>query len=278
MIAMLVGCAAPPVKPAHNIVKDADVLDCSADILADLGPLDVAVAMDTSISSMNPSGVDIDGDGSVGTIKRSRFTDPGDSHLSAQVSALRSLVRSAADHDIRFSIVTFSGSTDITLAQKREMLLVPNRDARIHVSLSADTAVLESALDEVLEDGSGGLTNFYAGMAGANRSLLEVEGATPGRRKVVLFMSDSPVTSRLDVDGSIKKTDVRMAHAARQALRHRIIFNTFGLSEKSGAWRRESIGRIAGATAGNYHVVEDPRQLYCHLMSSLATSVRASAE
>jgi hypothetical protein len=279
VVAIATGCASPvPPSPAQDVVHDADVLDCSADLLGDLGPLDVAVAIDTSISSLGPSGVDIDGDGSIGVIDGSAYTDLGDSRLSAHVAALRSLVHNASEHDIRFSIVTFSRSNVGASTVQRSSGVVSNREARIRSPLSSDLANLDSALDEVLEDGAKGSTNFYAGMRGANRSLIESED--PGResRKVVLFMSDSPETTRLEVDGTIKKYDERMARAARQALRHQIVFNTFGLSADSANWRRRSLGQIAGATSGSYHGVEDPRRLYCHLASSLASAARGSSE
>jgi len=275
MAAVLPGCAAPLI-PAGNIVQDADVLDCSPELLAELGPLDVAVAIDTSLSTMAPSGVDIDGDGLIGILEQSRYTDRGDSQLSAQVAALRSLIRTAAKYDIRFSIITFSGSSVIVPAKKRTSGVVSNRDARIRARLSDDFAELESALDKVLEDGSGGSTNFYAGMRRANRSLIESEDSERESRKVVLFMSDSPGPTRPEIDGTVRELDERMARAARQAHRHEIIFNTFGISAESGMWRRRSLGQIAGATSGTYHVVEDPQRLFCHLASSLALAAKDS--
>ena len=279
VIAMTFGCASPVTPdPAQGLVRDADLHDCSAELLGDLGPLDVAVAIDTSISSLNPSGVDIDGDGSIGVIEGSAYTDLGDSRLSAQVAALRSLVHSAADHDIRFSILTFSRSNAGAESVEQRSGVVSGREANIRASLSSDLADLDAALDEVLEDGADGSTHFYAGMRGANRSLLESDDPERKRQKVVLFMSDSPDTTRIEVDGSIKRDDERMARAARRALRHQIIFNTFGLSEDAGSWRRRSLGRIAGATSGSYHGVEDPRQLYCHLASSLAALAGGSSK
>jgi hypothetical protein len=60
-----------------------------------------------------------------------------------------------------------------------------------------------------------------------------------------------------------------MKSATVVAQRNRIVFNTFGLSPDASQWRDQALGQIAGATGGTYHPIEDPRQLYCHLASSL---------
>ena len=264
---MLAACAAP-VVPVDNVVIDADVLDCSREIFENVGPLDVAIAIDTSQSTRRPTGFDIDGDGSIGVLQRSTSSDRDDSRLSAQVAALRLLLRNAAGRDIRFSLITFSGPS-ISPTSRQLQRFVAKRDAVIRAELTSDVTILESVLDEVLERGSGGTTNFYAGMQRANISLIESEVSKRTRRRLVLFMSESPRPTLLGVDGSFKERDPRMKYAARVGIRHKIVFNTFGVSQDSGSWRRQLLGRIAGATGGTYHVVEDPLQLYCHLAISL---------
>lgn len=267
-VAVLVaGCVVPGI-PADNVVVDADVRGCSAAIFEALGPLDVAIAIDTSLSTRQPTGFDVDGDGSIGTLEQSVYTDRGDSRLSAQIAALKPLLRNAADSDIRFAIITYSGPS-IAPSRRPPRRIVSNRDGMIRSDLTNDIVPLESVLDEVLNRGSRGSTNFYAGMRRANRSLIESEDTERSSRKLVLFMSDSPEPVNLDVDGSIKNLDERMKSAALQARRHQIVFNTFGLSEESAMWRNRPLGQIAGATGGTYHVVEDPLQLYCHLANSL---------
>jgi hypothetical protein len=276
MVSLLTGCATPLI-PANNVVVDADVVDCSGEVLDNLGPLDVAVAIDTSFSTRTPTGFDIDGNGSIGLMELSEYTDSGDSRLSAQVVALRSLLRNAAAHDIRFSIITYSGRSERAEAERPSML-VSDLAATIRAPLSDDTANLQSVLEEVLADGSLGSPNFYAGMRRANRSLIESEDPARPSRKVVLFISDSPEPFERAVGGIVKEYDGRMQLAAKEALRHKIIFNTFGLSAESESWRRRSLGQIAGATSGTYHVVEDPQRLFCHLASSLAPVMRDSSE
>ena len=183
---------------------------------------------------------------------------------------MRSLLRSAEGRDIRFSIVTFSGTT-IARTVGRNQLLVSNRDSKVRAGLTEDIQELESIVTEVFKRGSDGKTIFSAGMQRATRSLLESRSQLDGqaRRRVVLFMSDARRPNSVDAGGSIEDLDPRMKSAAVVAQRNRIVFNTFGLSPNSSQWRNQALGQIAGATGGTYHPIEDPRQLYCHLASSL---------
>ena len=260
-----IGCAAP-IVPATNVVVDADVRNCSPSIFDAIGPLDVAIVIDTSQSTRRPTGFDIDQDGSIHRLYRNNAVDRGDSWLAAQIAAVRSLLRNAAGRDIHFSIVTFSGPS-IERTVGRTQLTGSVRDSQIQAELTGDMLKLDSVLTEVFEAGSDGKTIFFAGMQRATRSL--IESRDEKRRKVVLFMSDSPRPNSLDLDGNIEKRDPRMKNAAVSARGHDVVFHTFGLSWDSGSWRQKSLGRIAGATGGTYHPNEDPRQLYCHLAVSL---------
>ena len=266
---IMIGCTAP-IVPASNVVVDADVRDCSPVIFDALGPLDVALVIDTSQSTRRPSGFDIDQDGRVHSFRRHDAVGREDSRLAAEIAAVRSLLRNAEGRDIRFSIVTFSGTT-IERTVGRSQLLGSNRDSKLRAGLTADIQELESITTDVLERGSDGKTIFSAGMQRANRSLLasrsQLDG--PARRKVVLLMSDARRPNGVDAGGSIEDLDPRMKSAAVVARHHQIVFNTFGLSPDSSQWRDQALGQIAGATGGTYHPIEDARQLYCHLASSL---------
>ena len=265
-----IGCAAP-ISPATNVVDDADVRGCSPSLFDAIGSLDVAVVLDTSQSTRRPTGVDIGRDGRVHRSHRNSAADRGDSWLAAQIAAVRLLLRNAEGRDIRFSIVTFSGP-NVARTVGRTQLTGSVRDSRIRAELTGNLRELDSVLTDVHEEGSDGKTIFFAGMQRATRSL--IESRNEKRRKVVLFMSDSAIPNSLDLDGQIEKLDPRMKNAAMMARSHDVVFHTFGLSRASKLWRRKSLGRIAGATGGTYHPNEDPRQLYCHLASSLLPSYR----
>jgi Mg-chelatase subunit ChlD len=269
----LLACAAP-VPPAANVVIDADVRDCSPNILRDAGPLDVAIVIDTSQSTGRPTGFDIDGDGEVLSFQRNRLIDRGDSRLAAQVAAIRRLFLNAGGRDIRFSIITFAGPS-IQHTVGRTHTTGSIRDSRVRLNLTNDFARLDSVLNDLLDRGSEGRTIFSAGMQRATRSLITSRtGQDSRRRKVVLFMSDSARPNSLDPDGSLERVDPRMKNAAVSARGHRVVFHTFGLSPNSRTWRAKALGQIAGATGGTYHPVEDPRHFYCHLAKSIAPPSR----
>jgi Mg-chelatase subunit ChlD len=269
----LFACAAP-IVPAENVVIDDDVRGCSTDLLAGVGPLDVAIVIDTSQSTGRPTGFDIDGDGVVRSFEHNSAIDRGDSRLAAQVAAIKRLFRNADGRGIRFSIITYSGPS-VAHTVGRTQLTGSIRDSKVRADLTNDHAELDSVLTELLDRGSEGRTIFSAGMQRATRSLIK-DSSRPDRRrrKLVLLLSDSAKPNSIDLDGNFERVDPRMKNAAITARVHEIVFHTFGLSPDSKMWRRQPLGQIAGATGGTYHPVEDPGQFYCHLAKSLAPPSR----
>ena len=276
---VLCGCATPvestEEKPGES--EEPMVLDCSPESLGRLGSLDVAIAIDNSLSTQHPTGYDADGDGTVGVIKTaftdrrdsSRvLTDRGDSWLGAQIAAVRPLIQNALAYDVRFSITTLSGQPFFS-HRRRSTWAVGDRDARTLAAMTDDVAVLEKALDKIVRAGSDGSASFYAGMRRANQSLIESTDRDQKRRKIVLFISDAPGPLFRTSDGLIRGASARVAAATRDAKRNQIVFNTFGLTEKSPEWSDFSLSLIGSMTGGTYSAVEDPRELYCHLVDSL---------
>jgi hypothetical protein len=280
-----IGCTVS--KPDRPIVADADVRGCSPTVFDSIGKLDVVVVIDTSHSTLEPSGADIDGDGVVGTFDRSRYTDRDDSRLAAEIAALRQLFQETSGRDVRYSIVTYDGAS-LSPDRRRSEYLVGPTEGRIRSDLTTDTSSLNAALDEIEQIGSGGATIFYAGMHHANKVLTRYPAQ--GRRRIVLFMSDSPTPfqrhpygsesghdprPRRRADGGNTGLDTRMEAAARKAISESIVFHTFGLSSDASTWSNDTISLIAGATGGGYHAVEDPTQFYCHLVRALMPANRA---
>lgn len=266
MAAIVVGCSTP-VPPAEQIQVSAP--NCSPEIFDSIGPLDVALAIDTSQSTIDPSGFDVDGDGIVGAVIESYYTDIDDSALAAIVKSVNHLLERSAGHDIRFSLITFSGRMTPTQEPPRRVIM--KRDAVIRIPLTGNTAELTAGLDAVLQRGSKGMSNYFAGMRRATRSLLETTDRERASRRLVLFISDSPtpLLRRVGNVGVFQMRDTRLQSSAREAIRERVVFNTFALSKDAMAWRMQPIAMIASATGGTYHAVEDASQLYCHLVSSL---------
>lgn len=275
--AVQLGCATP-VDSSEDGEAEARPLDCSQASLDRLGPLDVALAFDNSYSSREPSGIDVDADGTVGVHEHSVFSDPDDSWLGAEVQAARSLVRHCADLDARFSVVTFTELPFFADAGFTSRA-VSNRDSRTHVAMTGDRDAVEAGLDEVIRLRSGGVEDFYAGMRRANQSLIEATDPERKRRGVVLFLSDTagPILRR---DGRVLhgKLTADMAMAVREARRHGIQIHSFGLAPDSDEWRELSLGLIGPMSGGTYHAVEDPQELYCNLVDALVELPEAREE
>ena len=269
----MVGCLAPVVVK-DNVVEVVSDTSCSPEALSQVGTLDVAVAIDNSFSTRDPSGADVDGDGLVGDVFESRFTDRDDSRLKAEIAAVKQLITLADTADVRFSIISYSGPSSVPNL-KQPARIVWNRDARIHADLTQNVSRLNRVIDEIDENGSKGTSNFAAGIRRATRTLIEGIDEKRASRRLVLFISDSPMPVLRDIDRMDTQRDFRLEQVARQALDYQIVINTFGFSEESGDWRLKTLGRIAGATGGNYHVVKDPMQLYCHLAGSLVAASSA---
>ncbi len=258
--------APPPV----TIVKHprASLSECGLSPDGELGPLDVAIAIDASRSTVDPSGSDVDADGDIGKPFLGRIgkiydvgsTDPEDSWLYAEVRAARAVVDELAGGDVRFSIVAFSGITPHATEPKR------TQHAVIEAALTGDSDELEAALDRVLEKGSLGTTRFSSGMDLANQTLTQEPGARRGRR-VVLFVSENPNPTAPRVGRAI--LDPAMKDAALAAVDSGIVYYTFGLGDAADAPTSSALNRIGKGTGGRFYAVQDPMLLHCEMARSI---------
>ena len=273
----LVGCA--PAQPGLDALPTRSLDECNLRGFKLTQGLDVAIAIDTSGSTADPSGADIDGDGAVGELRGDEMTDRADSLLAAQVAGIKSLVADSGRHDLRFSIVSFSGKDRFDDPVSAERF----PDAILRAELTSDSRELEASLDRVLKSGSRGTSNFAAAMRRSLESLDVGWGRAPadGRRRVVFLLADSPTpilpgptqyiyrTPEGDPHGPVVRTDPHIAAAAKRAIRSHVVINTFGLGEAADADPPHILSRVAGATGGRYRAVKDPAVLHCKLMSAL---------
>lgn len=264
---VLVACAGPP--PVDLASEPVACPEAWPDALP---ATDLVLAIDTSRSTRDPSGADIDGDGEVGEYRGATWTDRGDSLLAAQVAAVRRLVALAQGRDIRFGIVAYAGSHDRPLEDSMSRL-VQRSDAVIGVPLTRDAARIEQELDRLLRRGSNGTSHFTPPMRLALRALAHPPDGAPAPRSRVLFLSDSPVPVR-PVSGNRSRSgynwqDARMRIAAMQARRAGVVYDTFGLGNASDAPTPHTLTHIAGATGGRFYAVPDPTRLHCSLLTAL---------
>lgn len=272
----VVACAAPaPAPPDTGALLPPPLAErCGngqdpIEILA----ADVAIVIDRSTSTRNPSGIDLDGDGSIGEFRRSQYTDRGDSMLAAELAAVVRLVDVARLGGMRFAIVSYSGRDDYPLENSVNQW-VDRRDARIEAELTDDVAALSNALARVGRRGSDGSTSFAPAMKLAVRSLRPGESEQPPRLRRVLLLADSPTPvrlapGRLRIGRHIARDDPRMQMEARRAIEAGVRFHTFGIGLAAETEPPFALAQIAGATGGIYRAVPDPRQLYCQLLAAL---------
>lgn len=231
-------------------------------------PTDVVIAIDTSRSTRDPSGADIDGDGEIGVFRRSRWTDRGDSMLAAQVAAVRRLVRESPGRDVRFAIVAYSGREGRVFEDSVGQL-VDRRDALLRSELTTDVAALEAELDRVLLRGSRGNSSFTPPMQLALRALRYPPDGESAERQRILFLSDSPWPIRSAPGGHYGWQDRRMRIQAIRAIKAQVAFDTFGLGRAAIATTPHTLTHIAAATGGAFYAVHDPTRLHCSLLSAL---------
>ena len=239
---------------------------------------DVAFAIDSSMSTQLPSGVDVDLDGETGRFDGVATSDRGDSMLAAQVAAVRSVLRSVRHRDARFSIVSYAGLRRFP-DREPSMRLVSSREAALHADMTERIDDAEAALDRVLAGGSRGNTDFSAALLVALRTHAEAREAGTPRRKLVLLISDSPTPIVAHARHAFVRSDpflsypsARLLTAVRRARRAGVSVHTFGVGEAATAEPPHTLSVIARTTGGTHHAVRDPARLHCALLEVLSRS------
>ena len=224
------------------------------------GAFEVYIAIDRSRSTRRPSGVDIDGDGLVGS--RSRLgrvpllgrvfdasTDPGDSVLAAEVRAAKTLLGQLDAQSTKVAIIAFSGDRDPR-----------TRDAEILAPLTSRYEDLTLRLDELLEAGPRGETNLVDAVQVAT---LEIERAFLADRsapvqRIVLLISDGVAT----LPATIPPPDRSQAaiDAAEDAAQVSARFFTYAAGEAAPLYQ-STLARIAEVTGGVFENVAQPADL-----------------
>jgi hypothetical protein len=224
--------------------------------------LDVVFVIDTSGSTAAPSGMDVNGNGTVGTpqlgvvgsVLGLGSTDSGDSILSAEVAAARQFLSRLDARRTRVALVTFAGE-DLG----NGTFEVPSKDSALtEVGLSHEYRDVEKALLRVLHRGPRGLTHMAAGVDQATIELLGLRGAyskkDPRSEKIVVFLTDGqPVMPR----GGPTQAVLRAAQRAKKA---GVRFYTFGIGEEALAGPL-AITQLAEVTGGTFTPVREAGRL-----------------
>ena len=147
----------------------------AAAVTGELRQFDVVMVIDTSRSTKDPSGTDIDGDGRVGTQRLGRIgsifmssTDPGDSILAAEIAAARTLLGGLDPRSTRIGLVSFAGDPPGYGRQRRPAFTLE--------PLTRDYMRIHKALDALLASEPEGSTHMAAGVDQATIELLGLRG------------------------------------------------------------------------------------------------------
>lgn len=180
---------------------------------------DVIFVIDTSESTRDPSGADIDGDGQVGRAwidesEQLENSDPDDSILAAEIAAAREILQSLHPTHTRVGIVAFSGSPSRPL----EWLFPRAPSARIAQTLTLDHTLVSGALDRMASRPPGGGTDIAAGIDRALDDFETVENDdTPGfeRQRLLLFFTDGYPTLPFDAEAEAANISAVLEATAR---------------------------------------------------------------
>jgi hypothetical protein len=201
----------------------------------DMRHFDVVMVIDTSRSTVDPTGADIDGDGKVGVRRLGRLgsifgsgsTDDGDSILAAEVAAARQLLRGLDPRSTRVGLVAFAGDPAGGGWSRQTA-----RPAYTLEPLTRDYTRIDRSLDYLLQSEPEGSTHMAAGVDQATIELLGLRGASSktdaASEKVVFFFTDGQPT--LPYGPGAEADNVRaVLRAANRAQRGGIRIHSFAI-------------------------------------------------
>lgn len=246
--------------------NDAFVSGRALAMLGEFKRFDVVLVLDTSGSTNQMTGADINGNGVVGQGGLKGIfgqTDAGDSILAAEVAAARGILAGLDPRNTRVSLITFAGEPEpppgtIVLGGGRR-----RSAALTEEPLTTDFARIESALEHVLERGPEGMTHMAQGLRSAIVELKGFRGGLsqpdPDSEKVVLFFTDGQPT--LPYDPLFEADNVRaVLRAADLADRAGVRVHSFAIGPEA-LEGPVAVVEMARRTGGYFTPVRHPGDL-----------------
>ncbi len=232
---------------------------------------DVIFVIDTSGSTHEPTGHDVDGDGRVGKLPLGPvggifglgMTDPGDSVLAAEILAARQLLLGLDPRSTRVGLVTFAGESAHDPQPGVFRIGGGRRQPAItEEPLTRDYELVDAALKRVFQRGPSGLTHMAAGVDQATIELLGLQGSLsevdPEAEKIVLFFTDGQPTLPYD---HLERANVEAVfRAAERARRGGLRIHSFALGQEALAGP-VAVVEMAERTDGFFTPVRDPGDL-----------------
>jgi hypothetical protein len=233
-------------------------------IQGELRRFDVMIVLDTSGSTGDMTGADVNGNGLVGSGGLSglfRGNDPGDSVLAAEVAGALRLLEQLDPRIARVGVVSFSG----TPSAPPGTFILNAREGPPAVTeqpLTTDFRRVADALQRVLARGPYGSTHMAAGLDQATIELLGLRGAVsdpnPESSKVVLFLTDGLPT--LPIENSLSDNVMAAVRAAERARKAHIQVHTFAIGQEALSGPIAPI-EIANRTRGVFTPVRHPAEI-----------------
>jgi len=224
---------------------------------------DIIFVIDTSDSTAEPSGADIDGNGIVGEKRGAKYlsvlgrvlplpnTDKGDSVLAAEIAGCRVLLKQLDPRTTRVGVVSFAGDSNA---------LTP--DAQTEVPLTSDFAKVERGLDSIFRRGPEGMTNMVSAMNLATIELLGTQSAYSQRRegakRVIMFLTDGQPT--LPLEGAELQNAKMAIQQAVRAAKLDIRVDTFAIGEEALS-EPVVVVEMARVSNGVFTPVRNPKDL-----------------
>lgn len=228
--------------------------DCSPSVGGTSPVVYAVLVIDSSTSAaMEPTGLDVDGDGIVSVVENGADpldvaypTDFGDGSLALQISAARSVVSEIASDRHRFALVYLGG-----------------QDARVASGFSSDPRWLERALRQVYLAEEFGPDSNTAALDRAFR-MHESEDA-PGARRLVLLVT----TSGDPFPGIFDDWSDAVERARTPAQVYSFALGPNALQDT------RALRAVAAATNGRFFAVPRFEDLACTLARSLGSDPEA---
>ncbi len=255
-----------------TIIGDANGAFIAGRALAMVGKIrlfDLIFVLDTSHSTSDPAGADVNGNGVLGQARLGGLgglfgmgsSDPGDSILAAEVSAARQILRGLDPRTTRVGLVTFAGEP-----QSSGGVIVLGRvepPAVTEEALTVEYDHIERALQRVISRGPRGSTHMAAGVDQSTIELLGLRGALsdprPEAEKIVLFFTDGQPT--LPYDAAFMADNVKaVLRAAERAHKAGVRIHSFAIGEEALEGPIATV-EMAARTEGYFTPVRDPADL-----------------
>jgi hypothetical protein len=231
---------------------------------------DIAIVLDMSGSTAEPSGADINRDGVVGVRRGvgpnwylgTRSTDTGDTVLAAEIAAAEKLLDDLDPRVTRVSVVSFAGGLEPGTGGR----LIGSVEIPVsytHIPLTRDFHEVREALARLRLAGSQGGTDMAAGV---RRGFVELSGLTgarsevdPTSTKMMFFFTDGEPTEPHGPGQRLLNYQA-VINEARRARKLGVRVHTFAVGETAVRAPIAAV-RLADITGGQFTPVMDPGKL-----------------